>query len=288
VARCAGSVAQGPGRDGDATAVRAGRLRVTALQNTYPIESPEPAARAVGPTIFVRTFTAPPGLPWDQRRVANLEARSGAPLPLTEVVYQLQRLAPWSVGRSARYAAFYVHSRDAVKPFQSTVDVDGRPVRVNFAPPEDARRRVMGLAALASVTAGVALAVSAAVSTAWSVRTETESRLDTLAKVAAAKTRTARELDRQRKLARSLAAEGVGGLQLDVVLADLDWAARARAPDAAIRGFHWDHGHMAVEVRGDGSPFIVNDRTIVRTDKPISGHDWLWGVEPLHATAGGR
>ena len=83
---------------------------MTVHPNRYPIESPHPPRSAAGPTIFVRTFTTPPGLPWDQSRVAMLEVRSGAPLPLGEVIYQLRRLDPWFVGRSARYAAFYVRT----------------------------------------------------------------------------------------------------------------------------------------------------------------------------------
>ncbi len=255
---------------------------MTVHPNRYPIESPEPPSSPAGPTVFVRTFSAPPGLPWDQSRVAVLEARSGAPLPLGEVIYQLRRLDPWFVGRAARYAAFYVRAQEG-GDLQSTVEVNGRPMRVRFLSVAARNRRARSLAVLAGVTGGLALVVSAAVTTALTTRAETAERLDAIAQIAAAKARAATTLERRRLTGQALDAAGVRSLSLSAVLGDLDWASTAQAPGARIEAFHWDHGHIAVEARGDTPPFMPGARTAVRAGKPLRPRVWLWGVEPARA-----
>ena len=252
---------------------------MTVHPNRYPIESPHPPRSAAGPTIFVRTFTTPPGLPWDQSRVAMLEVRSGAPLPLGEVIYQLRRLDPWFVGRSARYAAFYVRTHEGAN-VESTVEVHGQPMRVRFLSAAERGRRVRGLAMLAGVTGGLALVFSAAVTTALSTHAETAERLDAVAQIAAAKVRVAKALERQRLTGLALDAVGVRRLGLKTVLGDLAWTSGAKTPGARIVAFHWDHGHIALEARGDEPPVVAGSRTLIRADKPVRPHVRLWGVEP--------
>lgn len=258
---------------------------MTAHQSRYPIESPNPPAKAPGPTVFVRTFSAPAGMPWDQARVAALEARSGAPLALAGVIWQVRRLEAWSPNRTARYAAFYVRAEEAGEDLQHTVEVNGRSMRVWFLSNAERNRRARRLGLLAAVTCGAALAVSGAVSSALAVREETAERLDAVGKIASAKYRMARDADRQRLMAQSLQAAGVSGLALDNVLADLAWASGAKSPDAHIEAFHWDHGHIAVEVRGDVPPFL-SGRVMVKADKPLRPRVWLWGVEPQKPLGG--
>lgn len=255
---------------------------MTVHPSRYPIESPHPPPSPADPTVFVRTFTTPPGLPWDQARVALLEARSGAPLPLGEVIYQLRRLDPWFMGRAARYAAFYVRAQEG-SDLQSTVEVNGRPMRVRFLSTAARNHRARSLAVLAGVTGGLALVVSAAVTTALTTRAETAGRLDAVAQIAVAKTRAAKSLERQRLMGQALDEAGVRNLSLNAALADLAWAAGARTPGARLDALHWDHGHMAVEARGDEPPFISGERTVIRADKPLRPRVWLWGVEPAHS-----
>jgi hypothetical protein len=227
----------------------------------------------------VRTFTAPPGLPWDQARVAALEARSGAPLPLADVVYQLRRLDPWFLGRAARYAAFYIRAQDG-GDVQSTVEVAGRQIRVHFLSNAQRNRRARSLAVLAAGTAGLALVVSGAATSALNTRSETQERLDTIEQIAAAKLRAVTLQERQRIQGKALDAAGMRHLGLNDVLDDLAWASAAKNPVAHIDALHWDHGHMAVEVRGDSPPFIAGVRPMVKADKPLRPRVWLWGVEP--------
>src|SRR5688572_20809131 len=87
---------------------------------------------AAPPQVFVRTFSTPSGLPWEQARAARLDAEHGAPLPLRDLLHRVKRLSPWSPGAVGRYAVFYVRRRDYRGAFETTVDVDGQPVRVTF------------------------------------------------------------------------------------------------------------------------------------------------------------
>jgi hypothetical protein len=257
---------------------------MTAHQSRYPIESPNPPARPPGPTVFVRTFSTPAGMPWDQARVAALEAKSGAPLPLVGVIYQIRRLDPWSPKRAARYAAFYVRASEAGEDLTSTVEVNGRPMRVRFLSKVERNRRARRLGLLAAVTGGMALAVSGAVTSAFAVREETAARLDAVEKIAAAKHRIARTAERERRMAEALDAAGVTHLKLSDAVADLAWASGAKMPAVRIEAFHWDHGHVAVEVRGEGAPFGPG-RGLVKANKPLRPGVWLWGVEPQTGAA---
>ena len=63
----------------------------------------EPKAERPQPQVLVRVIVTPPGAPWEQARAAKLDAQHGAPLPISELIHQLRRLAPWAPGRPGRY-----------------------------------------------------------------------------------------------------------------------------------------------------------------------------------------
>jgi hypothetical protein len=261
-----------------------GRLETVAPPEASPEAGPEP------PQVFVRTFTTPVGLPWDQARAAQLEARHGAPLPIAELAHQLRRLEGWSYARPGRFAVFYVRRRDFKQPFETTLDVDGAAVRVAFG----RRRRLAAgqmdqLRGAAVVGAGLALAavvVTAACVQASNVRAEAEARLERLEREAAAKLRLANRLGADREIRRALAAaQGASGTP-EQVLRDLAWVTRARTPEARIVAVHWEQGLLAIEARGKAPPVSAIDREIVRSDKPLPSGLWLWGVGPIGAGEG--
>ncbi len=258
---------------------------MTARPNLFPIEPLGAPAKAGSPTVFVRTFTTPSGLPWDQSRVAELEARSGAPLPLTEVLYQVRRLDPWLTRREARYAAFYIRSSEDKGPIESTVEVQGRRLRVRFTSSIERGHSAKRLAVLAAGAAIMGLVASAAITSVLNTRGETSDRLTALTPIATAKLRAARTLERQRLTTTALDGEGVRHLTVNDVLADLSWASNAAAPAARIEAFHWDQGQIAVEVRGEDAPFQGGGRTAVKAARPLRPQVWLWGVEPLGSRA---
>ena len=243
------------------------------------------------PTVFVRTLAAPPGLPWDQARAAALEARVGAPLPLSEVVYRLRRLDGWAPGRPARYAACYVRAQEAGETFETTVEIDGRTIPVQFLSAAELNRRAQRLGAIAAIAGVTCLLFGLAISSAIAIRGETEDRLSAADLHAETKLRLAHSQARLYREARLLDAAGVKHQAVSDLLADMAWAAGAKAPGAHIDALHWEHGYLAVEARGETAPFAGGDRAILKADKPVRPGVWLWGVGPAgsaqaQATAG--
>jgi hypothetical protein len=242
-------------------------------------ETSDSSSEPQAPMVFVRTLSIPAGMPWDQARIAALEARVGAPLPLSEVLYQLRRLDPWLLGRPARYAAFYIRAREAGADFQSSVDVAGRQMQVRFLSSSERNKRTRGFVALLILVSCLSVLVSSAITAALTVRGETSERLAAAEQLAAVRERAAKAQERLRLQARVLDAAGLRHLELKNFIDDLAWASGAKAPGAHIDAFHWDHGRIAVEVRGEQPPFLQSGRALLRADKPLRPGLWLWGVE---------
>jgi hypothetical protein len=247
-----------------------------------------PSAAEGTPTIFVRTQATPPGLPWDQARAAELEARAAAPLPLSDVLYQLRRLDPWFIGRPARYAALYMRSSEGGRDVQSVVEVAGRRLKVRFLSAGEKRRRAR-LVAVATICAVGSVALgAAAVQSALASREEAVGRLDAMELIARSRTRAANAQEHLRLQGRALVAAGVQARSLDAALDDLAWASSAKTSNAHIDAFHWERGRMAVEVRGEAAPFVGSKRLVVQAKKPLRPGVWLWGVAAQASTGGAR
>ena len=246
---------------------------------------------ADGQRVFVRVITARPGPPWDQSRQATLEARLGAPAPLSEVAYRLRRLDPWRPGGAARFAAIYARQQDARAGLIATPTIDGRRIPVSFMPAAQAALRLRKLAIAALASGAVAALAVTALGSAIARRGEAESALSAVERVADGRQRQAQELRRLKRQTIALDAAGVRGQALGNVLADLAWASAAKTPDAHIQALHWDHGYLAVEVEGDAAPFQSADRPLVKARTPVRPGVWLWGVgtlEPWGTGAGAR
>lgn len=238
------------------------------------------------PTVFVRTLSTPPGAPWDQARAAALEARVGAPLPLSEVVYRLKRLDAWSPGRPSRYAACYVRAQEAGETFEARVEVDGRNITIAFVSMAERNRRARRLGGLAAVVAVTTLSLATAISSALSVRSDTEDRIAAADLRATHRLRQAQEQARLYKEARLLDAAVGKHTGPSDLLSDIAWTASAKAPGAHIDALHWEHGYVAVEVRGEAAPFNNPDRPVLKAAKPVRPGVWLWGVGPAGSMGG--
>jgi hypothetical protein len=243
-------------------------------------EPPAPEAKTPEPKIFVRSVSAPAGMPWSQARIAALEARLGAPLPLHEVVYQLQRLETWRWGQPARYATFYVRAREVGDALSTTIEVDGRPISVQFLSKAEQARRGRSLLIVALIAAGFAALLVAAITTALAARAASAERLADVEHLAMSRLKAAESEERLKEQTRALNAAGIEPHRMSDVFKDLNWASAAKSPAAHIQALHWDHGYLAVEVRGDAEPFAQTDRTIVKVAKPIRAGTWLWGITP--------
>jgi hypothetical protein len=231
------------------------------------------------PKVLVRTLTVPPGLPWDQNRAAQLEAMHSAPLPMADIVHQLQRLEGWRPGAAGRFAAFYVLARDLSGRLDAKVEVGDRTVAVSFLTPALQRDRARGVLIVLGTVGVAAVLATLSVGSAFLRRAEAEAALSALETRASGKLHAAELRQRLRDQSRALDGELGRGGSLREALGDLAWASAAKAPDAHIEGFHWQPGLLAVEVRGATAPFESSeDRTARKSPKPLRRGVWLWGV----------
>lgn len=232
------------------------------------------------PKVFVRALSTPAGLPWDQARAAALEARLGAPLPIGELAYQLRRLDRWSPGAPSRWAAFYIRTEAVGDRFEANPVVDGQPVPVVFTSRAERRRRSRKFLRVAtSMGLAIVICLGAGVS-ALSIRGRAEAELANAEQVATARLTLARRLHRLKAQTRALDGASLRERNLGTALADLAWAAAAKAPDARLLAVHWDHGLMVFEVKGETVPFTSADRAIKKAEKAVAPGVTLWGVGP--------
>jgi hypothetical protein len=238
----------------------------------------DPVEVAAPPKPFVKVVSTPPGLPWDQTRAAELEARVGAPLPLDKVVYRVKRLEPWQPGHAARFAAVYFRGEELGGRLDATVEIDGRTLSLNFLSRQEGGRRARMLA-IAAAAAGVTTFLAVAgIGMALTTRAQATAQLEALEQLVA---KRSREVEVRRSLkaqAKALDQEGLAGRSLSDFLNDLAWASEAKAPGARIQAFHWDRGYLAVEARGDAAPFVETARRVERYEKPIKPGRWLWSA----------
>jgi len=251
------------------------------LTGSPEFEPPRP------PQVFVRAFTVPSGLPWEQMRAAQLEARHGSPLPIGEVMHRVRRVGPWSLGRAGRFAAFYIRARDYEGPFETIVDVNGALTPIAFGAPVRKLRQAGDLLGAAGVSMAVAGLVVVAVSVGLKSRSAAEDHLTHAERLAARQSHAADRLQHQRDLTMALTVAPGASHPLSAALSDLAWASAAKAPDSRIFAIHWDRGLLAVETRGEGAPFVASDRLVQRSARPLRPGVWLWGVTPAGAVNSG-
>lgn len=238
-----------------------------------PVEKPEPK-------VFVRTVLAPPGMPWEQTRTAELDVRLSSPLPAGDVVYQLRRLEAWRPGAPARFAAFYVLARDVDGRLETRAQVDGRDVSVVFESAYVSAARAKRLAAVGLAAGIIVFALVLAVSLAVGRRVELEGKLAVAEQQADAKLRAASAKARLKAQDHALRQWRDKGQPLNDLVADLGWISNVKTGGAQIEGVHWEQDLLAVEAAGAQAPIAVfGDRKLRRSLKPIRPGVFLWAVE---------
>jgi len=243
------------------------------LRLNIPIEphgDPGGAEAVAPPQVFARSILAPAGAPWDQRRAADLDARLGAPRPVSELYYKLHRLDPWRPSQASRYLAVYIRRSEVLDRFVSETEVDGR---------------IQGVVLRSSLAVLAVSIVAAGIVGALDVRARRESALESLEQSAAVAARHAASLQSRKQVARVLDAASVRGRTIADYLADLAWASNAKAPGAHIQALYWERGLMAVETRGPKPPFAASDRAVHKADKVPGPGLTLWGVQPASNTS---
>lgn len=256
-----------------------------------PLREIDPEVAEAGakpPQVFVRALVTPPGAPWEQARAARLDARHGAPLPVSELLHQVRRLDRWGPGRSGRYAAFYVRAREFREPFEATVEVDGQPVKVRFGAQAQDLKRLRSLGAILLVLMLTGAVLGGGVMLALGARGEATAGLQADEQLAQAKLKMAEAFRDRSNQARDLRALAGAGRPVSEVVGDLTWVATSKTPEARIVGLHWERGLLAVEARGEQPPFLAVDRPIERSARPLRPGVWLWAVGRPRAPESGR
>jgi len=241
---------------------------------------PELAASNDPPKVFVRVIVTPPASPWEQTRAAALDARHGAPLPLSELLQRMKRISSWAPGRPGRFAAFYVRAKEYRAPFETDVDVEGQLVRVAFGTSGEQVRRARQVASVLVMLIAVGAVAGTGIALALNVRRQGEMRLAATEALVTAKVAAIRTYRRQAAMSRTLQLAVGQARPVSSVVEDLAWVTAEKTPDARIAAVHWQGGVMAVEVRGEQPPFIAPDRRLERSAKPLRSGIWLWGVGP--------
>jgi len=248
-------------------------------------QSPPTSVNDAGPPkVFTRVIAIPPGPPWRQSKMADLEARQSAPLPLSEVAYRLKRLNAWD-GGAARFAAFYVRSATFTESFIAEAQVDGEAVKMRMAHPAEERRRTARLGTLALASSVVIILLAAGLTMATAQRARLSETLDTAERQASSRLRQAQAIQRRTREAALLETASAQDTTIDAVIADINWVGANRAPDARIQAFHWQAGALAVEAQGQNPPIEGADRPLLRSAKPIRPGVWAWAAaqpEPIH------
>jgi hypothetical protein len=226
------------------------------------------------PAVFTRVLSTPPGLPWDQARVARLEAARAAPVAIQSLTLRLKRLVPWRNGKAGAFVAFYVKTEALGGGFRASRVIDGRTVTVEFKSRAQAKAEARLVAVFAGVGAASAVITLAAVITAVAVRHGADNKLDDLAGRSAQQLRQAQVLSAMKRQNSALRRADNSGAPVSEILADLASASRARRQEAPVEGFHWRPAGFGVEVRGDAQPFTGFGA--VRSTRPLKPGVWLW------------
>jgi len=231
------------------------------------------------PQTFVRRLSTPAGLPWEQRRAAELEAKMGAPASLSALRYQLIRTRSWRPGAPGEFAAAYLRGA-AGEDVVADVDAGGRTIQVKFQSPEARRhaliQRSLRLGAVLAPIALTALALLVALAAA----TDRENRIQALELKSARAALVARRLQDAQAEAKLIASAGVQGRRPADVLADLQWIKRNRTGEAHIQAVRWEAGLMTITVRGETPPVAAVGRELRRAERPVAPWLYLWGIGP--------
>lgn len=228
---------------------------------------------------FTRVIVTPAAFPWDQARAAQLEARHTSPVmgvagfDLTIVV---KRLGPWRLREAGRFAAVYLKGGVPPQGLSFTIDVQGRPVKVDIASKasqaSEWRRRAWAIAAAAIVTLSLAFQVGVTLQR----RAHIEDRLAQIApQIQRARTLNA-GLSRTRQNAAALAELEMAGRTVDDVVDALRTVTVSKDPGARIDAFLWDGGDWALEVRGDAPPLKTGSVDLQKAPKPVRRGVNLW------------
>ncbi|MDB5438844.1 MAG: hypothetical protein JWM33_1271 [Caulobacteraceae bacterium] len=231
--------------------------------------------------VFSRVVTAPSGAPWEQARIAELDARLGAPMPVSTLAIRLVRLTPWRPGVEARFVVFYARVEAVRGGLTVERRIEGRALKIAFHSPADQARRLRLAAAAAAVGLLCAGLVAGAVVKTLASWASLQPQLGHDVRIAAGAIRQSQANSRQTQTNLQVRAAGLEGRTAADMVAAMAAAGARRKPDASIAAFHWDHGYVALETAGSSPPV----EGLATPGRQTKSGGWLWGLGDM---TGGR
>lgn len=238
------------------------------------------------PSVFTRTLTTPAALPWDQRRIAQLDAEAGSPSPLHLVYILVLRLTPWRPGGPSDFLIAYARRSDTSWTLSASTVVQGRTRHLRFETPAARQDRLQKWTiALGCTFAAMAIIAGAGV---WSVmqRASGDAYLTGLEKRARAQARQRRmilDVDRNTDI---IAEAGLSRSTLAATGADLNKIAQLRDPTIRITAIEWIPGTVVLETPGPSAPLQGGELTDERSSS--GGHRWTLRRNDLQTSASKR
>lgn len=224
---------------------------------------------------YVMTIGTPAGMPWDQWRLARLEAENSSPLPLDQLRYALRRIGRWRPGQPGRFAGAFFH-RDGVRGEQAHVqELDG--VELQFLVRDEASTRAARIrrwTPLACISIA-AVSLLAAFPLALADRNTANTALELLRQQAQRNLAARENARRQHAENISLAQVGARGSSLANALDDIGWLARARDPASGIVALEWTPDGLLISSAGPSNPIAAKDRTITPASAPGPVSQWI-------------
>ena len=231
------------------------------------------------PKPFTRGFSVPPGLPWDQARAAQLEARHTSPVAALagdELRIHVKRLTPWRPGEEGRFAAIYLKASETRPGQVFRLEVQGHPVTLEIPSPALKAAQLQQNLWIMGCVGILVVALLFMVMTSLSRRQDMDSQVTTLESDIATRLHRGAAIERAKAEAEALQALDLKGHSASEVLGALRIVTLAKNPNARIDSFLWDRGYWAIEAHGTDTPLELGSVSLKRSPKPLRGDTYLW------------
>ncbi len=233
---------------------------------------------------FTRVLATPPGWPWDQTRVAMLEARHTSPVSSDGVNIIVRRLKPWSMGEGGEFVAIYLRIGDPLPPQGLDVEVRGRTIHIDLPSRAARAEQLKDQATRVGAVVVMLLILLGLITLAFERRTALDDRLNDAEVQSSHMAREAHAMARAKQDAEGLSELGVGD-GLGHALDDLTYVTAAKDPAARLDAFYWSKGFWAVEAHGGDAPVKDTGLNLQKSVKPVRPGVWLWAApDPVAAS----
>ncbi len=238
---------------------------------------------ASAPKPFIRMVTTPPGLPWNQTRMALLEARHTSPVSGAlgdDLHIVIRRLEGWRPNLSGSFVAIYLRGSDLHSGVSFQVEARGRVFPIDLPPKGDGQAILKEQLSVYGAGLLVVLALAFAIGLSWQRRQEADFSISAVETRLGREYRQASSIVQAKRDAVALTEQGLKGRALADAMKDLRIVSIGRNPEARIDAFVWRDGDWGLEVYGDAVPMMLEGVDMRRDDKPVRRGVWLWQAQP--------